>query len=157
VLAVGQRLRRRDEFTSAIRAGRRAARGGVVVHLADNSTRPALSARAGFVVPKAVGGAVVRNRVRRQLRHLIRDRLTDLPPGTDVVVRVLPAAVGRSYQQLGSDLTQALAVALGERRERGRSGADCDLAQDGNAGPAGSVVTSVGKRASDGTRKGAAT
>jgi ribonuclease P protein component len=132
VLAVGQRLRRRDEFTSAIRTGRRSARGGVVLHIADrsgNASAPDLvqdSVRAGFIVPKAVGGAVVRNRVRRQLRHLVRERLTDLPAGTDLVVRVLPSAVGRSYQQLGSDLSQALAAgrrARDGRPERQRKGA----------------------------------
>ena len=120
MLAVGQRLRRRDEFTAAIRTGRRSARGGLVVHLARTTAAPARSARAGFVVSRAVGGAVVRNRVRRQLRHLIRDRLAELPAGTDVVVRALPAAVGRSYAQLGSDLTQAIAAAMsgppGERK-----------------------------------------
>jgi ribonuclease P protein component len=125
VLAVGQRLRRRDEFTSAIRTGRRSARGGIVVHLAENSAGPAQSARAGFVVPKAVGGAVVRNRVRRQLRHLIRERLADLPAGTDVVVRVLPAAVGRSYEQLGADLNQAVTMAASRgRARRGLGGSD---------------------------------
>ena len=114
MLAVGQRLRRRDEFTAAIRTGRRSARGGLVVHLARTTAPSARSARAGFVVSRAVGGAVVRNRVRRQLRHLIRDRLAELPAGTDVVVRALPAAVGRSYAQLGSDLTQAMAAAMSE-------------------------------------------
>jgi ribonuclease P protein component len=121
VLAVGQRLRRRDEFTSAISAGRRSARGAIVVHLTSptaSTDRPAPSARAGFIVPKAVGGAVVRNRVRRQLRHLVRERLTDLPAGSDLVVRVLPVAVGRSYQQLGFDLSQALANARGARTVR---------------------------------------
>ena len=122
MLAVGQRLRRRDEFTSAIRTGRRSARGGVVLHIADRSGKASVpdlvqpTVRAGFIVPKAVGGAVVRNRVRRQLRHLVRARLADLPAGTDLVVRVLPAAVGRSYNQLGSDLSQALAAA--DRRAR---------------------------------------
>lgn len=121
MLAVGQRLRRRDEFTSAIRAGRRSARGAIVVHLtspSESTDRPAPSARAGFIVPKAVGGAVVRNRVRRQLRHLVRERLTDLPAGSDLVVRALPVAVGRSYQQLGADLSQALAAARGHRAVR---------------------------------------
>jgi len=132
VLAVGQRLRRRDEFTSAIRTGRRSARGGVVLHIADRSGKASApdlvqpTVRAGFIVPKAVGGAVVRNRVRRQLRHLVRARLTDLPAGTDLVVRVLPAAVGRSYNQLGSDLSQALAAdrrVRAERSDRQRKGA----------------------------------
>jgi ribonuclease P protein component len=89
-------------------------------NLVDSTVRAGSIAprRAGFIVPKVVGGAVVRNRVRRQLRHLMRDRLSALPAGTDVVVRVLPTAVGRSYAQLGSDLSDALAAARSGRTTR---------------------------------------
>ncbi len=120
MLAAGQRLRRREQFTAALRAGRRAGRGTVVVHLA--STEPALvPARAGFIIPRAVGPAVIRNRVRRRLRHLVRDLLTQLPPGTALVVRALPGAVNRSYQQLGADLSAALGAARGEGLARPRT------------------------------------
>ena len=44
---------------------------------------------------EAVGGAVVRNHVRRRLRHLMRVRLEQLPDRTDIVVRALPAAAAR--------------------------------------------------------------
>jgi ribonuclease P protein component len=76
-----------------------------------------LAARAGFVVARAVGGAVVRHQVKRRLRHLVRDRLAGLPGGARLVVRALPAAAGRSYQELGHDLDAALA---GATRGRGR-------------------------------------
>ena len=76
-----------------------------------------LPARAGFVVSRAVGGAVVRNRVKRRLRHLVRDRLAELPGGARLVVRALPAAAERSYKELGHDLDAALA---GATRRRGR-------------------------------------
>jgi ribonuclease P protein component len=140
MLAATDRLRRRDEFSATVAGGHRAARGAVVVHAATRpsnlteavtpdsdaghtdhmtlSTRnpaqtPARqSARAGFVVSKAVGGAVVRNRVRRQLRHLMRDRLERLPERTDVVVRALPAAAGRTYAALGADLDGALSLIM---------------------------------------------
>ena len=48
--------------------------------------------RVGFVVSKQVGNAVVRNRVKRRLRHLAADQLPSTPPGLDLVVRALPAA-----------------------------------------------------------------
>ena len=116
MLAAAQRLRRRGEFAAAVRAGRRATRGVLVVHVmfpeTENLSEPARhDVRAGFVVSKAVGGAVARNRVKRRLRHLVRDRLAQLPAGTDIVVRALPGAADRPYHLLGSDLDAALAAA----------------------------------------------
>lgn len=65
-------------------------------------------ARAGFVVSKAVGNAVYRNRVRRRLRHLVAARLEVLPAGSTLVVRALPAAAGWSSTALGRDLDACL-------------------------------------------------
>jgi ribonuclease P protein component len=123
VLAAAQRLRHRGEFAAAVRGGRRAGRGCLVVHLvpadpAAPAVTPAPIARAGFVVSRAVGGAVVRNTVRRRLRHLMRDRLAGLPAGTAVVVRALPEAAGATYGQLGADLDAALAAARAARHRR---------------------------------------
>jgi len=120
VLAAASRLRRSEEFAAAVKGGRRAARGAVVVHVAvpqpSETDRPA--PRAGFVVSRAVGGAVVRNVVRRRLRHLIASRLDDLPAGTAVVVRALPGAADVSYARLGTDLDAALAAARAPRGRR---------------------------------------
>ena len=74
--------------------------------------------RAGFVVSKAVGGAVQRNRVKRRLRHLCREELASLPAGSLLVVRALPAAAEASYDELRSDLRSGLhrATDAGARR-----------------------------------------
>ena len=122
MLTAAQRLRRRAEFAATIRGGRRAGRGSLVVHLIAQTppARTASAARAGFVVSKAVGPAVVRNKVRRRLRHLVRDRIAALPAGSDLVVRALPAAADRDYTELGADLDAALASALAPRRPRER-------------------------------------
>ncbi len=66
----------------------------------------------GFVVSKAVGVAVVRNKVKRRLRHLVRERLSELPPGSLVVVRALPGAGDADHAQLARDLDAALARLL---------------------------------------------
>jgi ribonuclease P protein component len=117
MLAAAQRLRRREEFAATIRSGRRVGRGGVVVHLSSAPAQvdPQVSPRAGFVVSKSVGGAVVRNKVRRRLRQLTRERLDRLDRGTDLVVRALPEAATRSYAQLGTDLDAALSAARSAR------------------------------------------
>jgi ribonuclease P protein component len=62
----------------------------------------------GFVVSKAVGGAVVRNQVKRRLRHLARERLSSLPGSAVLVVRALPPAATASSADLGADLDRAL-------------------------------------------------
>jgi ribonuclease P protein component len=72
------------------------------------------------VVSRAVGGAVVRNKVRRRLRHLVSERLAGLPPGSTLVVRALPQAARSSYAELGADLDGALAAARAPRRGGGR-------------------------------------
>lgn len=71
------------------------------------------STRAGFVVSKAVGNAVVRNRVKRRLRHLVRERLSQLPAGSLVVVRALPGAGDAGLDELARDLDAALQRLLG--------------------------------------------
>jgi ribonuclease P protein component len=111
VLPAENRLRRRQEFTTTVRAGRRAARPLLVVHLGpaaapDQGT--AAAPRVGFVVGRTVGSAVQRNRVKRRLRHLLRDRMASLPSGARVVVRALPGAAAASSAQLAADLDGAL-------------------------------------------------
>ncbi|HEY8474512.1 MAG TPA: ribonuclease P protein component [Natronosporangium sp.] len=107
------RLRRRTEFATAIRQGRRAGRTTLVVHL--HRTDEPHPPRVGFIVPRTVGGAVVRNKVRRRLRHLVRDHLTELPDGTLLVVRALPPAAEAQYLRLAGDLAAALRAAMRTR------------------------------------------
>ena len=68
----------------------------------------AAPAQVGFVVGRTVGGAVVRNRVRRRLRHLTRAHLQRLPQSTRLVVRALPPAAGLSSRELGDALARCL-------------------------------------------------
>lgn len=83
------------------------ARGTLVVHALAKPDPPS---RAGFVVSKAVGNAVTRNRVKRQLRHLVGAELHAGVRPVDVVVRALPpAASGR----LPDDFASAWSTALG--------------------------------------------
>ena len=64
--------------------------------------------RVGFVVSKRVGNAVVRNRTKRVLRHLMADRLTGIPRGCDVVVRAQPAAATATTTDLAGELDRLL-------------------------------------------------
>ena len=112
------RLHRPADFTEVVRRGRRSSRPLLTVHalLGDDSDQG--RARAGLVVSRAIGGSVVRSTVSRRLRHLLRERLTVLPPGTRIVVRAGTSAGSASSAALGADLDLALPGAL---RPRGSS------------------------------------
>lgn len=105
------RLTSSQEFVRTVRRGRRAGTRTLVLHLGET---PGPRARVGFVVSKAVGTAVVRNRVKRRLRHLARDRVRSLPGSVVLVVRALPAAAVADFQTLGADFDAALARLVGQ-------------------------------------------
>ena len=108
VLPAESRLRRSDEFRTVVRTGVRVGRPTLVVHALRTQSPPS---RAGFVVSKAVGNAVTRNRVKRRLRHLVSDALGSAPQPVDVVVRALPPAASGP---LVEDFTGAWRTALGK-------------------------------------------
>jgi ribonuclease P protein component len=110
-------MRRSTDFERAVRRGRRCGRPTVVLHASlvgtASSAAPGSDVRpgqalVGFVVSRAVGSAVVRNRVKRQLRAVVRARLDDLPADLLLVVRANPAAASASSELLAADLDRAL-------------------------------------------------
>ncbi|MDQ6875625.1 MAG: ribonuclease P protein component [Actinomycetota bacterium] len=118
MLPAAARLRRPADFTATLRAGRRAGRPTLVVSLlppAERDGSPRKPARVGFVVGRTVGGAVLRNRVSRRLRHLMANRLAQLPEGARLVVRALPPAAAADSAALGLDLDAALRRLAGTR------------------------------------------
>lgn len=86
-----------------MRRGVRCGRPSLVLHMLRTDNPPS---RAGFVVSKAIGNAVTRNRVKRRLRHLVAGRLAAAPFALDVVVRALPHHGG-----VADDLDSAWAAA----------------------------------------------
>ncbi|GAB2678347.1 ribonuclease P protein component [Thalassiella azotivora] len=115
-------MRRSADFSAAVRRGARAGRPRLVVHLTSPAGAAEGTTTAGFVVSKAVGGAVVRNRVKRRLRHLVGTRLDAVPTGSRLVVRALPASSGASSGELAADLDAALARAQRSARTQPAAG-----------------------------------
>jgi ribonuclease P protein component len=126
VLPARARLRRRPEFTTVVRSGRRAGRPTMVLHFlperpertgggSATSLEPPRVARAGFVVGKAVGNSVVRHRVTRRLRAVVGAELHRLPVTADLVVRARPEAGDATSAVLRRDLTAGLDRLLGDR------------------------------------------
>jgi ribonuclease P protein component len=116
VLTREHRLRSGRGFAGAIRAGNRAGSRTLVLHL---GVGPGPSPSVGFVVSKAVGNAVMRNQVKRRLRHIARERLSSLPGSAVLVVRALPAAAHADYATLTRDFESALGRVLARRTAAG--------------------------------------
>ena len=125
MLPAGHRLRTSAEFSAALRGsgGAPAVRFGsrlIVVHATMTDARAGLPPRVGFVVSKAVGGAVVRNRTKRRLRAILASRVGRLPEGSDVVIRANPVAAQADSRELATDLDRLLERTLASLQERRR-------------------------------------
>jgi len=108
-------MRRGEDFSLAVRRGRRAGSTHLALHLIE---RPecAEQVRVGLVVSKAVGNAVVRTRVKRRLRAVAASRLDRFPGGSLAVLRATPASAAATSQQLSADLDRTLRRVLPARR-----------------------------------------
>jgi ribonuclease P protein component len=110
MLPAASRMRRRADFSQAMR-GSRAGQRSLSAHLLVRPDHDE-PARVGFVVSRAVGSAVVRNRVRRQLRHLARRYLGSLPEGSLLVVRANPRSAAARQADLAADLDLVIGALL---------------------------------------------
>ena len=91
------------------------------MHANPTDARAGHPPRVGFVVSKAVGNAVVRNRTKRGAAPpSLATRSTGMPAGSDLVVRANPPAAGADLAELGAELDRALTTVL-RRLDTGRT------------------------------------
>lgn len=106
------RLRKRREFEECYASGVRVSGRHIQVFLLG-STGPLARTRLGISVPRRVGNAVTRNRVRRRLRELFRRTRGLFGAATvAVVVNARPSAAGATFQDLSADYAGAVTRAL---------------------------------------------
>lgn len=67
--------------------------------------------RFGISVKKALGGAVIRNRVKRRVREILRLSFSEIPSGWDIVVHPRQPAIREPFAKLAAELLKLIAAA----------------------------------------------
>jgi ribonuclease P protein component len=99
------RLVRKSEFDAVYRAGKRRSSSHYSVFFRANELP---QSRFGFSIKKALGGAVVRNRIRRRLREMVRCHRLEIPAGWDIVIHPKSSVSRGEFAALTADLLRVL-------------------------------------------------
>lgn len=100
---------RADDFRRAVRRGRRTVTPHAVVYRVSSD---AAGPRFGVVVSKQVGGAVVRNRLRRRIHAICAGAVATVPENDLIVIRPLPGADLVSWDTLRAEIGDGLRRAV---------------------------------------------
>ena len=99
------RMRKKADFDRAYSQGRRIPSASFTIITCSAGQQVA---RLGVTIPRAVGGAVVRNAVRRRLREAFRKNRQAIRAPVDIVVHVRASAAGLRYAELEAELLRAM-------------------------------------------------
>jgi ribonuclease P protein component len=95
-------LRRRGDFARVTRRGKRYAGTYLTCFVADGRRR----SRVGVTVGGSIGGAVVRNRLRRRIKAILDRYPLSAPPWRDVVFIARPGAGELPYPALVDEVAR---------------------------------------------------
>jgi ribonuclease P protein component len=96
---------RRGDFDTVYRAGKRRSSSYYTVFLRPNDLP---HTRFGFSIKKALGNAVVRNRMRRRIREVVRGHRQEIPAGWDIVIHPKSTLLRGEFAALSEDLLRLL-------------------------------------------------
>ena len=106
------RLSRSRDFDAVYRRGKSVSSRYLVLHWFPREDDPEDAPRLGLAVPRSVGPAVVRNRMKRLLREAWREILPSVPPGHDYVIAARPGlaepAESRGLEWLVAEVSDVL-------------------------------------------------
>lgn len=101
-LSAEEKIRRRAEYQRCYRKGRRRHGTYTTVHFVPNALG---HPRLGITATRKVGGAVVRNRLKRRVREIYRRSIERRQlPSLDLVVHLKTTARAAGFEELEVDL-----------------------------------------------------
>ena len=102
------RVKREKDFSAIFKKGQNAANRKFVIYKLEKEQA---HFRLGISVSKKLGNAVVRNTVKRRIRHVIQAEKEKLLPGVDFVVIARKGAESLAFAEFEQNLFHALKVA----------------------------------------------
>ncbi|HEY6388178.1 MAG TPA: ribonuclease P protein component [Candidatus Acidoferrum sp.] len=99
------RLVRRGDFDAVYRSGKRRSSSHFTAFFRANQLPVS---RFGFSIKKALGGAVVRNRIRRRIREIVRCHRMEIPAGWDIVIHPKSSVARVELVALTADLARLM-------------------------------------------------
>lgn len=102
-----------EEFTEIINKGKRANNKCYSIYYRPNDQKN----RYGISVPKKIGNAVTRNKVKRQTKNIIDDNKKYIQNGYDYVIIIRKGTLELSYQEIEKELID-LMKNIGDKLEK---------------------------------------
>jgi len=96
---------RRGDFDAVYRAGKRRSNSHFTVFFRANQLP---QSRFGFSIKKALGGAVLRNRIRRRVREIVRCHRLEIAAGWDIVIHPKNNVAKADFVPLAADLLRLM-------------------------------------------------
>ena len=100
------RLAKRADFSKVYRFGKSAANSQFVVYAMNNGSN--LKIRVGVSCSKKLGGAVVRNRIRRRIKEIMRLQMDRIVTRQDIIIIARKPCVELSYKEMERSLMHVL-------------------------------------------------
>lgn len=100
------RLRKTKDFDNVFKKGKLIA--GKLIFLKIKKNKLDIS-RFGFIVSLKISKkAVIRNKIKRHLREIIKENLSNIKSGLDIIITVKPEIVNKNYQDIKNDFENLL-------------------------------------------------
>jgi ribonuclease P protein component len=101
-------LKKRKDFDNVFKGGKTIAGELIFLKVIKNNLD---ISRLGFVIGLKISKkAVIRNKIKRQLRGIIKENLSDIKPGLDVIIISKPDIIDKNYQEIKNDLEKLLKI-----------------------------------------------
>jgi len=90
------RLKKKKDFEKVLKEGRGIKEDFLILKVKKNKSK---KLRFGFVVSKKISKkAVVRNKIKRRLREVIKERIKKIDKGLDIIIITLPGTETKDFQ-----------------------------------------------------------